>query len=331
MRDIAEHLNISVSTVSLALRDDPRLTLETKEQVRSIANDLGYRPDITGALLRTNHPRIIGVAAELTQELHSEYVLHMQQVASEYGYHIVAEDVGVSGGYKEALERLAQFRISDTIVVNPYSLAQVPESLEPSLVIGQWSPWVNTDLVTSSNERGMEELLAHLKEQGYRKVFYLDGPDGISAQVRKNALDAAAAREDIGVKRVAAGNQVDDGYQSVHELMSQDLLPDRRDMLRDIHDPVALICYNDQCAQGAVMALVRSGIRVSEYVAVAGCDNSSIAKSRAFDLTSIDRRAHSISQIAIKRVIERRSKAQIETCQHRVDGYVVIRSSTRRH
>lgn len=43
--DIARRLNLHKSTVSLALRDDPRITAETRERVRAIAETLGYRPD----------------------------------------------------------------------------------------------------------------------------------------------------------------------------------------------------------------------------------------------------------------------------------------------
>lgn len=45
LRDIARHLNLSHSTISRALRSDPRISAATREQVQSFARARGYHPD----------------------------------------------------------------------------------------------------------------------------------------------------------------------------------------------------------------------------------------------------------------------------------------------
>ena len=50
----------------------------------------------------------------------------------------------------------------------------------------------------------------------------------------------------------------------------------------------ALVCYNDQCAHGAILALLKDGLVPGRDILVIGCDNSALASSRALALTSID-------------------------------------------
>jgi DNA-binding LacI/PurR family transcriptional regulator len=68
LRDIAARLGVSHSTVSLSLRDHPRISQAVKDRVRKAAGEMGYRPDPMLAALanyrrgRENHPVTAGVA-----------------------------------------------------------------------------------------------------------------------------------------------------------------------------------------------------------------------------------------------------------------------------
>lgn len=45
MRELARRAGVSVTTVSMALRDHPRIGAATRERIRALADELGYRPD----------------------------------------------------------------------------------------------------------------------------------------------------------------------------------------------------------------------------------------------------------------------------------------------
>jgi LacI family transcriptional regulator len=68
LRDIAARLGVSHSTVSLSLRDNPRISPTVKERVRKAAAEMGYRPDPMLAALanyrrgRETHPITAGIA-----------------------------------------------------------------------------------------------------------------------------------------------------------------------------------------------------------------------------------------------------------------------------
>ncbi|UOQ81107.1 LacI family DNA-binding transcriptional regulator [Hymenobacter sp. 5414T-23] len=60
LRDLANHLNLSTSTVSRALADHRDISEATKERVRQVAKELNYRPNQLAAALRKGHSKTLG-------------------------------------------------------------------------------------------------------------------------------------------------------------------------------------------------------------------------------------------------------------------------------
>jgi transcriptional regulator, LacI family len=61
IKDIAKDLNISPSTVSRALKDNPVISPETRRIVQDYAKKHKYKPNALALSLRTQHNNIIGV------------------------------------------------------------------------------------------------------------------------------------------------------------------------------------------------------------------------------------------------------------------------------
>ena len=53
IKDLAERLQISVSTVSRALKDNPEISQQTRKIVQDLAKELGYRPNPIAVALKT--------------------------------------------------------------------------------------------------------------------------------------------------------------------------------------------------------------------------------------------------------------------------------------
>lgn len=121
LRDVAEKAGVSVSTVSLALHNDPRLAARTRAFVQRAAAEIGYRPDLVGTLLRTSHPRVIGLIYQRGQELHDIYAQVIRERAAQEGYQVVTEPVSDPKMWREALNPagVVDNATSDTVLQTP--------------------------------------------------------------------------------------------------------------------------------------------------------------------------------------------------------------------
>lgn len=135
MRDIANKAGCHYSTVSLALRNHPRIAAETRERVQRAAAELGYRPDPMLAALNAYRvmkqpPRQSGVLAWLTNYPTRDF---WRDVSCECIYHQGAQRRAEARGYR--LEHLAVDLLADMIHRNEKGVLVLPQQL---LIDGSW-------------------------------------------------------------------------------------------------------------------------------------------------------------------------------------------------
>lgn len=331
LKDVAQETDLSISSVSLALRNDSRISEPVRERVKKVAHRLGYQVDLSGAMLRSSKPKIIGIVAQLDQELHNKYVENINRCAQEAGYRTITQNASLFNDYRQGLEALSQLRINTCVAINPvFSGEELPANLTPAVVVGQ-SALAGADLVRSSNYSGLHELVLHLKSLGHAEITYLDGPKSYSSKIRRQALMRAGEEAGLKVHPILAGNTVDDGFKVVQQLLtdSWSRQKSRNDLSRvALLGVTALACYNDQVAQGAMVALYRAGFSIPADISVSGFDNSLGASSLAFNLTTVDRGAAKVAEHVTSLAI-RRASGQVAAAQElTVESSLVIRRST---
>lgn len=291
LRDIAVRAGASVSTVSRALRGDQRISARTRQRIVEIAQRLGYRADVAGSLLRASKPRVVGLLCDLSQELHVAYRHEILQRVEQAGFRVVVESVEGRCPPGAALRRLREFRIQALVVVDPRCLGGAGDPGAPVVVIGQERPFADADLVTSDNGAGMGEAVEWLAGLGHRGITYVDGPPGASARARRAAAVAAARGAGAPLRVVPGGADLDSGFLAARSMV------DEAGAGRPL--PSAVMCYNDQCAHGLIIALLRAGLVPGRDVSVIGFDNSRIAATRALSIASVDRRPAEVARHAV--------------------------------
>ena len=90
LKDLAKALNISVSTVSKALRDSYEISDETKKKVIAKAQLMGYNPNPYAGFLRNQKSKTIAIVVpELTNNYFVQAISGAESIAQEYNYHIL--------------------------------------------------------------------------------------------------------------------------------------------------------------------------------------------------------------------------------------------------
>lgn len=342
LHDLAAATGLSVSTVSRALAGSQRISVATRQRVRAEAERQGYEADLAASLLRRSNPRHVGVLCRLDQELHFAYRSELLLQAERAGLRLVVQSVDSGWSLPQALSALRQMRCRALVVIDPGSYEGLDFATVgmPAVVVGQGPGDGATDLVTSDNATGMAHVAAHLASQGLTEIAYLDGPPGCSATRRREVFLKAAAHSGLTVRVVPSGAGTDAGFDAVRDLIDSGAFqsgeqqqdsprPGEASVPRPTAAGVqALVCYNDQCAQGAVMALVRRGLVVGRDVAVMGCDDTRIARSRAFDLSSINRHTRDVAGCVIDLVLSRMEHPERMAQHLSVATELVVRGSS---
>ena len=101
LQDIANSLRVSRTTVSLALRDHPRISEQTKSKIFTLAKRMGYEPDRVARSLATGHSSLIGVMVpDSTIVYYSEVIRGIEEATNLAGYSVVL----ANGSYDLAVE-----------------------------------------------------------------------------------------------------------------------------------------------------------------------------------------------------------------------------------
>ena len=296
IKDIAEKAGVSASTVSRALRGDPRISPETIRTVQSLAQKLGYTPSQVARSLVLRRTRTVGVVVTTVADPYvSQVMAGAETVAHAEGYTIL---LATSGGAPErelqSVETLRQRRVDALLVVSSRAgdlyPALLPELQEPLVMINAQVAGPHTVSVRSDTELGARIATQHLLELGHRRVAFIGGPAAShsSAQRRAgylSALQSSGLRPDHRLLLPGAGEAAD-GRRALPWLV--DL------------GATGVVCYNDLTALGVLAAANQAGIAVPKALSVVGIDNMPSSALSYPPLTTVDQQVAELGRQAMK-------------------------------
>jgi len=123
LKNIANILGISISTVSRALKDHPDISQETKKKVRELADLMDYEPNAFAVYLRTNESKVIGmIVPEISNYFYHSFVAAVEQEARKKGYSLII----LQSANDAALEEANLMIESNLLVYQLYFLIRFP-------------------------------------------------------------------------------------------------------------------------------------------------------------------------------------------------------------
>ena len=298
MQDIADHVGVSKALVSLVFRNAPGPSAETRKRVLAAADELGYRVNRAAALMTARRSHLIGVMANIRSTFHAELVEDIVAEADRYGYEVVLGAVTPTHAEPAVVETLLSFRCEALILLGPeIGDAAVTELARrvPVVVVGRRMSGSTVDVVRTADGRGIGQVVDHLVELGHRRISHLSGGGGTIPADRRAGYVRAMKRHGLS----DAIDIVDGDFtERSGMLAAQELLRRRR-------RPTAVCAANDQSAIGLLDQLLRAGVDVPGDIAVAGYDDSVLARLAHIDLTTVSQEPRQQAERAVRAVVER--------------------------
>ncbi|MBB4660920.1 LacI family DNA-binding transcriptional regulator [Conexibacter arvalis] len=298
-RDIAREVGLSQTTVSRALRGDPRVAPDTLARVRAAAERLAYVPDAAARWLTTGRTLTVGVVvADITNPFYPEIVEVLHAELGREGYATVL----LNDPRADDLARHLRGRSVDGLIVVSATLddglaARLPRLGVPLVLLNRDLDEIAADRVLSDNVAGGALVVDHLLELGHRRIGLIAGPPNTStARDREQGMRAALAARGLPLApelRRAGSFSHHSGYQGCVELLR---LPE---------PPTAVVCASDVVAFGALDAAKRLGVEVPRRLSIVGYDDIAMAGWEAFALTTIRQPLAQMAKRSVRLLLER--------------------------
>ena len=303
IKDIARQLNISVSTVSRAIRNASDVNPETKKAVLTLVEEINYQPNQLALSLRNKQTHTIGVIVPNLDYVLSMMVRGIDEVALEAGYTVMICQSNESFGREIVNTRRLLDSLVDGFIISVSSetktfdhFKKIQEKNIPMVVFDRVTPALVAPSVRLDNEAGGFMATEHLLEQGYKRIAILAGPKNLGISNSRmdgylSALKKHKIKRDDDLIIHCDFNQ-DYAFFATQELLSMKKRPD------------AIFTISDRMAIGAMLAIKKKGLRMPEDIGLVGFNNELVASLVTPQISSVDMSAFELGKAAAKLFIE---------------------------
>lgn len=309
--ELGKLAGVSSATVSRALADDPLVNAKTRETIKALAREQGFRPNQMARRLRIQKTGVIGVVIPLghdrRQHISDPFFMtmlgHLADALTESGQSLMLSRA-IPEEDPEWLERLTGSGMVDGVLMIGQSdqydtIEKLSAHYRPLVVWGTHLKGQRHIAVGSDNLAGGRMAAKHLLERGRRSLAFLGDLRGIEISERFIGAQQAVA---------AFGGSASLHHLPVH-LSTDDMTDEIAVGLEGLADQIdGIIAASDVIALAAIRQLHERGLAVPGDTSVVGFDDLPLARQAVPQLTTI------------RQDIGRGAQAMVERLQALISG-----------
>ncbi|WP_328460411.1 LacI family transcriptional regulator [Actinoplanes sp. NBC_00393] len=325
--DVAARAKVSKTTVSRVLNGKGELDETTAARVRAVIDELGYVPSARAVNLARGRTRVIGMLVpSLTWPWMGEVVQGAVDVleAEEYGLLLFTCNRGADS-MRQFSAQVAAKSFDGLLVIEPegtfdYIATLHARGLPMVLIDDRDQVDGQIPSVGTTNHTGAASAARHLLEIGRHKPLVITGPsrfgctqqrtDGFTSVYAEAGHPVPGERLLLGDFTFAAG--VDQVRQAIEAGVDFD----------------AVFCHNDISATGAMQAVLDSGRRIPEDVAVVGFDDIPLAAHTQPPLTTVHQPMREMGEAAARTLLAHFDGTPLPTRPTIIPATFTVRAST---
>ena len=265
LKDIAKHMNLTTNTVSRALNDRDDISAKTKEDVRRVAEELGYIPDIIASSMRTATTRTIAV---LFDNLLNPYFMIMADAINSHlidkGYDMMiftttrSEAILTMDVFKQMVSRRVDGVI--TFLRPSEDVARMANKIHlPMFIVGREGDDLGIDSIYTDDIQGGRLMGEYLKTKGCANIGYLGGPKDIMCNVKRaEGIEGYCLDKNIPVRALYAEWDDASVFRNADALIASGV--------------DAIFCFNDSIAYALKLHIAKHHPTKGDII-VTGYDN----------------------------------------------------------
>jgi LacI family transcriptional regulator len=321
IKKLAQLLNLSIATVSKALRDSYDISQETKDKVLALAKELNYQPNPHASFLRKQNSKTIAVIIpEIANNYFTLAINGIESIAQEKGYHVIIylshEDYNREVAFTRLLTngRVDGVLISVSSTTTDYThLHELQDKGLPIVFFDRVCENFNTVKVTTDDYQSGYLATSHLIEQGCTRIAHLAISQGLSIG-SKRAKGYLQALQDKGITPdesllIECTNDDEQDTQLIKELLQQ-------------QKPDAIFAAVERYAIASYELCELLGLNIPQDVKVISFSNLQTASLLNPSLSTITQPAFEIGREAATMLLKKLEKKSFQL----TDESIVIQS-----
>lgn len=328
IKDIAQHLSLSVSTVSRALVDDKNIRRETKEKVLETARKLGYKPNPVATNLKYGRTNTVGVIVpEMVTPFASQVINGIQSTLYAKGLKVMIAESGEDPKQeRENLLMMERFMVDGIIVClcsykeNQEEYLRLQQAEMPMVFYDRIPHGLEVSQVLVDDYMKAFFLMEHLIRSGRKRIVHLQGPDDVYNSVeRARGYKDALAKFNIPFEQellVKTGMGFKDGERAADLLIEKGTAFD------------AVFAFTDTLAIGAMNRLRELGKKIPEEVAIASFSGTVLSTIVYPQLTTVEPPLLEMGKKAAELILEKIKEPQSPNRSVVLDAEIQLRAST---
>lgn len=307
IKDIAKALQLSVSTVSKALRGSHEISEETKKTVLAYAREFNYKPNPIAQSLKKGRSKSIGViVCNIDNNFFSQAINGIESIAHQKDYNVIITQSQESYEREVSNSEHLSSRSVDGLIIslsaetkNVDHLIKLHQKGLPIVFFDRVTDAIHTHTVIADNYKGAYEATRHLLKQGFRRIAHITSSASLSitlerlAGYRKALEDAGIAVDERYIKFCQHGGMIhEEAHQALAELLQ---LPEK---------PDAIFTASDRLSTTTLSQLRKMKILVPGQIGLVGFTNSISADIFNPALTSVVQPALEMGRLATELLVQ---------------------------
>jgi len=309
--DVAEAAGVSIKSVSRVMRNESKVSAETRERVRAAAQALGYAPHPAARSLASSVPTVIGMLLAAPVDFQaarrgSEYRTCVQMGALAavlplgFALRLVPVSLQASDTADELIGLARSGAVGGLLIAPPAAenralLDKLVAAGVPISVIGTTKVPEGCAAVTPDERSAMRQLVNRMIEMGHRRIGIIRGRPTWHATEQRLAgcMDALTA----------AGIAIDDKLVIGDGFDFETNARCARQLLSLARPPTAIVAMTDDGAAGVMAAAHGLGLSVPDDLSVTGFDDLDLARKLWPPLTTVRHPLERMAEFATRRLI----------------------------
>jgi LacI family transcriptional regulator len=296
LKDIAEEVGLSVTTVSRALNDYADVSPQTKERIQQAAQEMGYHPHTIARKLQKRRTDTIGfviptAGPRFSDPFFIELITGIGDEAARQEFDLLVSTCAPGDQEAQVYRRLTNGKRVDGLLLvrmrhEDERISLLTSLAAPFVVFGRSDLPLEYPYVEVNSRRGIREITQHLIDLGHCTLAHIAGPsDLMFGTERMQGFTEALASNGIPLDEslVVTGHLTQQsGYEAAHHLLDRE------------RPPTAIVASNDLMAIGAMSAAQERGLIVSRDISITGFDNIPPAAHSHPPLTTVEQPVYDI-------------------------------------